>query len=324
MNASELLESSVCLRVADHFPERGWEESADAADRANWCCQRLEEGRILLFDEPPFTLSDSDRDFLLRQRLGGSQFHKNISYRPSQDRLRGFPESDPATAQRLHLFMRRYSAEVTRFLTQLLTPYARHWKLDYASFRPESEQGRKLPTRKRNDLLHVDAFPSRPTRGGRILRCFTNINASQARVWQTTDGFATLVRTYAKEAGLDRYAGENGTLMGVLGHLIKQALRLQPKGQTAYDRFMLRFHDYLKENSKFQQECPKATMEFVPGSTWICFTDAVPHSVIQGQYALEQTLMVPFSAMLSPELSPLRVLEAAAGRPLVMPVLGSG
>jgi hypothetical protein len=179
-----------------------------------------------------------------------------------------------------------------------------------------------LPTRKRNDLLHVDAFPSRPTRGGRILRCFTNINPSEPRVWQTTHGFPALVRDYSKQAGLDRFARANDTLTGVLTQTFKQSIGLQPKGQTAYDRFMLRFHDYLKENSEFQQGCPKTTMEFEAGSTWICFTDAVPHSVIQGQYVLEQTLMVPLSAMMSPELSPLRVLESAAGRPLVMPVLG--
>ena len=44
--------------------------------------------------------------------------------------------------------------------------YARSWRVDYASFRPVEEQGRELPLRHRNDLLHLDAFPTRPTHGG--------------------------------------------------------------------------------------------------------------------------------------------------------------
>jgi len=62
-------------------------------------------------------------------------------------------------------------------------------KLDFASFRPLEEQGRDLSLHKRNDLLHVDAFPSRPTHGGRILRVFANINPSVGRVWNVGEPF---------------------------------------------------------------------------------------------------------------------------------------
>src|SRR5438132_315210 len=59
---------------------------------------------------------------------------------------------------------------------------------------------------KRNDLMHVDAFPSRPTHGGRILRVFTNINPREGRVWETTQGFDTIAKSFADEAGLRRIA----------------------------------------------------------------------------------------------------------------------
>ena len=44
------------------------------------------------------------------------------------------------------------------------------------SYRPVEEATRKLRLKARNDLLHVDAFPTRPTNGWRILRCFVLID----------------------------------------------------------------------------------------------------------------------------------------------------
>jgi len=79
---------------------------------------------------------------------------------------------------------------------------------------------------------------------------------------------------------------------------------------------MLRFHDYLKEESGFQQNCPKIRLEFQPGWTWICYTDAVPHAVLSGRYALEQTFLIPLSAMVRPGQAPVRVLERLAGKAL--------
>jgi len=46
------------------------------------------------------------------------------------------------------------------------------WKVDYASFRSIEERGRELPLTKRNDLLHVDAFPTRPVYGDLISALF--------------------------------------------------------------------------------------------------------------------------------------------------------
>src|SRR5689334_24226328 len=102
--------------------------------------------------------------------------------------------------------MRRYSVEVTQFTKNLLSPYAEKLKLDFASFRPLEEEGRDLPLKKRNDLLHVDAFPTRPTRGGRILRVFTNINPAEPRRWLTGEPFHTIAPRFADQAGLREFA----------------------------------------------------------------------------------------------------------------------
>ena len=47
------------------------------------------------------------------------------------------------------------------------------------------------------------------------------------------------------------------------------------------------------------------------------YTDTLPHAVLAGQYALEQTFLVSPEAMVTPEVSPLRVLEEIAHAKLI-------
>ena len=82
--------------------------------------------------------------------------------------------------------------------------------------------------------------------------------------------------------------------------------------RSPYDEFMMNFHNYLKENSGFQQKCPKQHWEFPPGSSWMVYTDMVSHAVLSGQFALEQTLIVAKDAMVVPEKSPYAVLSRLA------------
>ena len=61
----------------------------------------------------------------------------------------------------------------------------------------------------------------------------------------------------------------------------------------------------------------KHPWQFPAGSSWMVYTDTVPHAVLTGQYALEQTFLVAPKAMVTPETSPLAVLEGMAGARLV-------
>jgi 3-deoxy-D-manno-oct-2-ulosonic acid (Kdo) hydroxylase len=274
----------------------------------------LERGEILLFSDPPFKLAAEDRDFLLAQQWAELRMHKNVSYRPGEDILRGV-SGDSATVERLQAILRSYSSEVIGFLKQFLAPYAKTWTIDFSSFRPFEEERRGLPLHKRNDLLHVDAFPSRPTRGGRILRVFTNLNPAKPRVWHTTEKFEVLARRYAEDAGLLRIAEDSWVSRTVQDWGDKLGFR--GMGRTPYDMFMLGFHDYLKENAAFQKDCPKVRLEFPPLSTWLVFTDGVAHAAMSGQYALEQTFLISPKALVAPQHAPYRILEGIAGRPLV-------
>ena len=205
----------------------------------------------------------------------------------------------------------RYSQDVTRFLTHFLTPYQGRWQLDYASFRPQEEEGRDLPLRRRNDLLHTDAFPTRPTRGARILRFFNNIHPSRTRDWVVGDPFGLLAPLYAPQhIALPASGNSASRALRSLANAAGLGYAIPSLKRSPYDDFMMRFHNFLKENVTFQSECRKEYLRFPPGSSWMVYTDMVPHAVLSGQYALEQTFLVDHQAMVSPETSPLSVLEA--------------
>jgi hypothetical protein len=282
--------------------------------------EQLERGDILFFPSTPFSIEERDRDLLRTSELSNSSHHKNIAYRPASDKLTGFDAGAVSDPERLKSVLRTYSERSLAFLRSFLPRYMQDCRIDYASFRPLEEEGRDLPTKKRNDLLHVDAFPTRPTGGDLILRLFTNIHATKVRVWLTSDPFESLARAYAVDAGLSGLARRpNGPaihrLLGMAGLPVVQ--------RTAYDRFMLGFHDYLKFNEGYQQSCAKYRFEFPPNSTWIVFTDIVPHAVLSGQYALEQTVIVRRARLLNRERAPIEILQSLCKRPLAPPAVSS-
>lgn len=271
----------------------------------------LEAGNIVYFPATRFALPEESKEFLRKLSFAGGAIHKNIAYRTGADRITGIT-GDPALSDRLRAIFRDYSGSVIRFISELLPEYARHWRLDYASFRPIEEEGRDLPLNKRNDLIHTDAFPSRPTNGDLILRVFTNISPSRPRVWVTSEPFRVVAERYARDAGLDRIVSRASSPLGSLAHGSTRTLRtlgLPVVPRSAYDRFMLRFHDYLKHNADFQANCTKNRFEFPPGSTWLVFTDVVPHSVQSGQHALEQTFIIARQSLANQENAPVAILE---------------
>ncbi len=286
---------------------------AGEGDRGRFC-RDLEEGRILFFPETPFPMAPEDIRFLLGQEQTDAQYHKNIAYRPKQHRVTGAAGKSAEDRKRLLEVMAAYSRNVTEFLTRLLSPYASRWRLDYASFRPRQEKGRKIKLKARNDLLHVDAFPTRPTGGDRIFRFFTNINPEEPRHWITGERFEKVVAAEI-DAGLALPTASESILKRTGRGLaaVASSIGLPVARRSRYDEFMLGFHDYLKESERFQRDCVKFDWKFPPGSSWAVFTDSVPHAALSGQFALEQTLIISKESMVEPDLAPVNVLERLCG-----------
>lgn len=81
----------------------GTERFGTEASEAEY--QRLESGDILFFPVSPPLLSEQDRAFLVTQRQSDASYHKNVSYRPAQDRLRGVVQDHPARQALFHQIM---------------------------------------------------------------------------------------------------------------------------------------------------------------------------------------------------------------------------
>jgi 3-deoxy-D-manno-oct-2-ulosonic acid (Kdo) hydroxylase len=285
---------------------------ANALDAASFRTV-LERGDILFFPNGGFEIPAGVRTALMGATQDARSFHKNIAYKPNLDKVSGLV--DRAEAETIRPAMREYSHCALRFMKSILPDYARAWKVDYASFRSIEERGRELPETKRNDLLHVDAFPTRPVFGDLILRCFTNVNPEQPREWMTSDPFGELAPQVAGKAGLARFESRRFR-RAVTKSLARVGLPVVDR--SPYDAFMLHFHDWLKGNREYQETCPKYLFHLPPGSTWLVFTDMVPHAVLGGRLAFEQTVIVSRDSLENPMRAPSAILEKLAGRVLTV------
>ena len=123
--------------------------------------RQLESGAILSFVDGSIALGAADLEVLRRQNPSHSRFHKNIAYRPDSGRLGGaggIPRRDREPIRHaLATFARGRSRGRDAF------PAIRPILADRLhEFSPLRGSGRPLRTTSRNDLMHVDAFPSRP------------------------------------------------------------------------------------------------------------------------------------------------------------------
>lgn len=288
--------------------------ASECIERSRKLCTHLELGNILYFPTCPFSFPQEDREFLLGQKQKKGAHRKNISYRPKSNKLTNI--SDPNQYERFQEIMRNFSQRSSIFMRKLLVPYGGKWELDYASFRPFQEKKRNLRIRARNDLLHIDAFPTRPMFGKRILRFFININPEKSRKWITGENFASLVRKYGGTRNLPFPTPSEKPLFTSIVNLCKkslQSLHFPIRKKSNYDYFMLQMHNFLKENTQFQEKGKKNYWEFPPGSCWAVFTDFVSHAALEGQYALEQTFLIAPHLLLVNENSPLQILEKISG-----------
>jgi len=265
----------------------------------------LEHGQILFFPNLPFQLHDVEHRFLSPGWRSGRR--KNISYEPATDRLGGASVTGNE-ARELTATIARY-VRVTRQLVDALLPWSPN-ALTQArcSFRPAVVEEQNPQSYREDDrLLHVDAFPSRPTRGTRILRVFTNVNpAGENRIWRVGEPFEDMARKFLSKV--------SRPLPGA--HSLLAALHITKGTRTPYDHVMMQLHDLVKKDDSYQEKAPQVRLSFPAGSTWIMFSDQVLHAAIFGRYAFEQTFHLPVSAQRWPELSPLRTLERLTGRQL--------
>jgi 3-deoxy-D-manno-oct-2-ulosonic acid (Kdo) hydroxylase len=275
---------------------KSWKESISPAlqDKA---VQALENGKILYFPHLPFSMSQEE-SFFFNPNLVDPKA-KNISYDPKKDQL-GKVLCTGEKAKQLKEMMQRYAATSRQFLEALIPHYKSTLVQARTSFRPVEIFGRKSSYRKDDTRLHVDAFPSSPVKGNRLLRLFTNVNPEgKPRVWRAGEPFADVVNKIAP-----RVAGPKPLVAKLLNFLkVTKDLR------TSYDHYMLQIHDEMKRDMEYQRVVPQEEIRFPPGSSWLVYTDQVSHAAMAGQHVFEQTFYLPVNGLKNRATSPLACLE---------------
>jgi hypothetical protein len=262
----------------------------------------LEHGGVLALPRLAFTLEPGEARFLDPRWSNGRR--KNISLDGAVIKGASANAAERADMARM---VARFAASASDLVAALLPRYAPYLKRARTSFRPQPASGRAVSWRKDDTRLHIDAFPSRPNRGERILRVFCNVNPhGEDRVWRVGEPFEAMAAHFLPRLRPQR-PGEAAALA---------LLRVTKGRRSAYDHLMLGLHDAAKADLEYQRRSAQQEVRFAPGTTWLCFSDQVMHAAMGGQYMFEQTIHLPLDALYDRARAPLAILERLTGRPL--------
>jgi hypothetical protein len=262
----------------------------------------LERGAVLFFPNLSFALFESEKQFLDAGVADGKA--KNISIDPVSGKMQASSLRGPK-AEALQAMIERFGSQATKLVHDLL-PY-RSVERARTSFRPVQVKGRHYSKLSDDRLLHIDAFPSRPMQGRRILRFFANVSPSSSRRWQVGEPFEHFARTFLPRVG-PHFPGKSW---------LYEKLGVTLGRRSLYDELMLGLHDQAKRDDAFQKASLHEAIDFPPGCCWLVFTDQVLHAALGGEFALEQTFHFGIDQLAEPERAPVKVLERLSGKPLV-------
>jgi len=264
----------------------------------------VEAGEVLRFPYLPFALLESELRFRDPRWADGKA--KNVSVRWPGGEIRGAAGTVPELAA-LKSMLVRYAEQAEALVLRLFPHYAGHLKRGNTSFRPFDVGARQSSWRKDDTRLHVDAFPSNPTQGARLLRVFCNVNpAAKPREWRVGEPFEAHARRYLPV--ISRPLPGSAWLLAKTG--------ITKRRRTEYDHVMLQLHDRAKADAAFQRDSPQARVNFAPGTTWVVYSDQVLHAAMGGQHMLEQTFHLEPEHQQRPDTSPRATLERLLGREL--------
>lgn len=267
--------------------------------------EALEAGGVLYCPELAFALAPAETRFL-SERYSDDR-RKSIYIRADRPGLFGTDATGQDRAD-LEAMLGRYRDHALALLGALFPGFQAHMRPTGTSFRPRptGQHEKSLSWRKDDTRLHVDAFPSNPTRGLRILRVFSNVG-SAPRVWRVGEPFEAMARHFLPKV----------PPAWPLSAALLALLKITKRPRSPYDHVMLHLHDLAKADLDYQRACAQVTFPFAPGSTWICFSDQVMHAAMSGQFMMEQTIQLPRAALAHPERDPVAVLERLLDRPLL-------
>lgn len=291
----EVLET-IDIDAWDQIPSSNLKEKA---------IQALENGKILLLPKLHFSFEKTEAQLLSPHIVDPSS--KNISYDLCSDRLGG-TSCKGSEAYILKEMTKRYALQTSKLIENLFPHYAPFLKIGRTSYRPVETARRSVASYRQDDsLLHVDAFPSTPLKGKRILRVFTNVNPfNLPRIWKVGEPFADVVEKMAPRVSKP----------WPLAFFFLNLFKITKSKRSLYDHYMLQIHDHMKGDQDYQKAVWQKEIAF-PACTWIVFSDQVSHAALAGQYLNEQSFYLPVNALQNPATSPLKILEKFANQSLI-------
>jgi len=291
-----MLHTFMTKKWNDHFPDSMQQQAIS----------NLENGKILYLPQLSFALTPEEQQFLSPEFA--DPHAKNISYQIDRKKLWGVQHLSDMQHHQLKSMLHRFSRYTFELMQEILPRYSQQLIIARTSFRPVQISDRKTSYRKDDKRLHVDAFPSAPNQGKRILRVFCNINPNgEDRVWRIGEPFEKVANQFLPQISKP-FPGAAALL---------RFSRITKSYRTLYDHYMLQMHNCMKADEEYQKNASQQEIRFPPGSTWIVQTDDVSHAAMQGQYVLEQTFYLPVKAMKDESKSPLRILEKILDQALV-------
>ena len=274
-----------------------------AHSRPEWTAA-VEAGKVLYFPRLGFAVQPEEQALLREDTLAPKS--RNVSL-GADGVLKGAAGS-AQDQQALAAMVGRFRQQALQLVDDLLPEYKGQLRVAPTSFRPKQVETRAQSVRADDQRMHVDAFPSRPSYGERLLRVFTNLNPHGVpRVWRVGEDFETIARRFLPQA--KPYRLWQAKLLNAV-HATKSL-------RSEYDHLMLQLHDLMKFDEQYQKNGTQVTVPFPPGSVWVCFSDQATHAVMSGQFMMEQTLYLPPGKEVDPQASPLAILTRLVGRPLV-------
>lgn len=286
--------------MIEELPIADWSGPFDAAVKAR-ALSALESGAVLYFPHLAFQLADDEKPFLDARVADGKA--KNISLDHTSGQMQA-SSLHGESATRLAAMIERFGSQAAALIHDLL-PY-RNVERARTSYRPVQVKGRSYSKISDDRLLHIDAFPSRPMRGRRILRFFANVAPSSPRDWHVGQPFEEFARQFLPRVG-PHVPGKSW---------LYEKLGVTRGRRSLYDELMLSLHNAGKLDSDFQKNSPHQAVSFPPGCCWLVFTDQVLHAALGGEFALEQTFHLDVDQMRDPARAPIRVLERLSGKSL--------
>ena len=276
----------------DDGPTRGVEASSRPA--------RCSPSRSLAF-----ALDDGERRFL--DPRWADVKAKNVSVRWPSGELRG-AVGTADDLQALRAMIVRFAEQSEALALRLFPHYRGHLRRGNTSFRPTDVAGRVRSWRQDDTRLHVDAFPSNPMQGTRLLRVFSNVNPNgEPRRWRVGEPF---------EAHAQRYLGAIGRPLAGSAWLMHNGRHHEAAPHRVRPRHAPAPRPRQGRPAASSSSGPQARVDFAPGTTWVVYSDQVLHAAMGGQHMLEQTFLLDVEHLRQPETSPLRTLERLLHRPL--------